>query len=377
MVNFWLKIVLPVLAGTVFISAMSVLKRAILKDRQFSPLEYLIVTFGSSAILFALIYLAVWGVTSPRLLPGFWTAVVLGAAANFLIQFFNAKAASIDAGEVSLTAPLQAMTPGLITGLALLLGEWPGQAGVLGVSLIACGSYVLLWSRTPERWYDYFGPIQRLRYLFRLGRLTPQERSKTLVVSLALGSAAMGTVGLLFDGLYTRRGIDLQGLILASMTLVGLLAASYVVWFLIRPDDAKRGRRGLALALAWTHNASPVPAIRSDGRRDKRIRGERWSEARDALVTNRFLFLLVLVVMSWVLHVLFIQPTYREAYVAYVGTLKRFSVLISVVSGYLLFGEQELKRRLWAAVLVVLGAFFISLDGLPERVSSRFEGLGF
>ena len=198
--TFWLTVILPVAAGSLFIAFSNILKRYLLKDKKVSTLQFMTIGYGLIALLSTTFYVARWGFTVPQtLLPGFWTAVFCGAGANFVIQFLNAKAASIDKGEVSLTAPLQAMTPGLITLLALTLGEFPGKAGVLGVCLMIMGSYVLLWDHAPTYWWEYFGPLKRLRLLFHLQHLTPAERNKTLVVSMALGSAAMGTVGLLFD----------------------------------------------------------------------------------------------------------------------------------------------------------------------------------
>jgi uncharacterized membrane protein len=256
------------------------------------------------------------------------------------MRYFNVKAASIDQGEVSLTAPLQAMTPGLITVLALLLGEYPSRTGVCGIALIAIGSYVLLWDKTPEKWYEYFGPVKRIILLFKLGHLSAVERRKTIVVSLALGSACFGTIGLLFDGLYTRRSVSMQGLVLASMGLVAFLTTAYVIWYWIRPD-AKPGQR--------LGNCFRKPII------------------------------LPILMMGalWVLHVLAIQPTYLHTYVAYTGTLKRFSILITVVLGSLLFKEADFKKRLWAAIIIVAGALLIASDNLPLRLSTKIAGFGF
>lgn len=225
MLQFWTSVFFPVALGSLCIALANVLRRGLFKRRKLSALQFLIVGYSLITAFCASVYVAHWGFTlPPKLLAGFWAAVLCGTGANFVIQFLNAKAASLPKGEVSLTAPLQAMTPGLITGLALLLGEYPSKIGVFGVLLMICGSYVLLWEKTPAHWYDYFGPIRRLRYLFLLKHLSPEERQKTIVVSLALGSATMGTVGLLFDGLYTRRGVDFQGVSLAVTSMIGILA---------------------------------------------------------------------------------------------------------------------------------------------------------
>ncbi|MDP3741675.1 MAG: hypothetical protein Q8R08_05135 [bacterium] len=330
---------LPILLGTTAIALWMVLKRKLMNTRLVSPLQSLILTFASATVISAAVYIVAWGPRIPDMLPGLWRAVACGVAANILIQYFSFKAASIDAGEVSLTAPLQAMTPGLITGLALALGEYPSRIGVSGIVLMAMGSYVLLWERTPEHWYDYFGPLKRAILLFKLGHLSERERNRTMVVTLALASACMGTVGLLFDGLYTRRAVSVQGMVLASTGFTGLLFLVYSVWYRVFPD-------------------SKTDQYISAGLKP----GVRW--------------LIVGMGIMWVLIVLGIQPAYNQTFVAYVGTLKRLSILLSVVLGYFFFREAEFKKRLWAASLIVMGAILIASDNLPARLATRIEGLG-
>ena len=349
MSEFWVVVMLPIVIGTTFMAFNQTLRRFVLKggvtlkEGQISPMQYLTLTNAGICLLFGMIYVGRWGLTMPAVLPGFWRVVVLGATVNIIVQFMYAKAASLDAGEVSLTAPLQAMTPGLVTGLALLLGEYPGRTGIAGVFLMICGSYVLMYAKTPERWYEYFTPFQRLMLLRRWRHLTQEERNKNVVVAISLGSAVIGTFALLFDGLYTRRGVDIQGLVLASMVLVAILAVVYAGWYALWPDV-------------------------KPGKHIERI--------RDVIRDRRFLLVFAVASVLWVGHILSIQPTYNRAFVAYVGTLKRFSVLLAVILGFFFFKEKEFKKRLWAAVLIVLGAVLISMDGLPARLSSRIEGLG-
>ncbi len=344
MLRFWSTVALPILLGTLAIVAANLLKRKILKNNPISPLQYLVILNSLCLIGLAAAYVLIWGFTMPpKLQPRFWTAVALGATADFVIHFLNARAASIDKGEVSLTAPLQAMTPFLITVLAVTLGEFPGRVGCAGVACMIAGSYVLLWEKTPEHWYDYIGPVRRLRQLLYLGRLSPEERNKTIVVCLSLGSAAMGTLGLLFGGLYTRRGGDLQGLFLALIGVTGIMCTAYAVWHIVAGRATPEQRRNF----------------------------------RSLFRGNTLSWLMLITAAIWVAHFLLIQPVFTKTFVAYVGTLKRFSILLSVVLGFVLFKEAELKKRLWAAILIVVGAVLISLDDLPSRVSSGIETLGF
>ncbi|MDP2676845.1 MAG: hypothetical protein Q8O83_04135 [bacterium] len=345
MATFWLTVLLPILGGALVIGFFNIIKRYIMQRTTVTPLQFLTLSFLVTAIVFAMCYYTLWGVTMPALLPGFWVAVFGTTIANVFIQFFNAKAASIDAGEVSLTAPLQAMTPGLITVLAILLGEYPGRIGIIGITLMALGSYVLLFKKTPEKWYHYLNPLRRLTLLFKLRQLSPEERGATIVVSLALASACMGTIGLIFDGLFTRRGINMQGLALGAMVEVGLLALAYMIWYAYKPDS-------------------------------KEIKNPE-KKTIYPLLAYTTLGLLVLIGIFWVAHIFFVNPTYNNTLVAYVGTLKRLQILISVTLGFLFFKEKDFKKRIFAALLIVAGAILISMDDLPGRVSTEIQTWGF
>lgn len=330
---------LPVLFGTIAIAFIGIVRRKVMKAGSVSPLQFLILQYAAAIMVFGAVYIFLWGFTVPDMLPGLWTAVLCGATANTLIQFFVVRAASIDKGEVSLTAPLQAMTPGLITGLALLLGEYPSKIGIAGIALMATGSYILLWEKKPQHWYEYFGPIKRLMLLFKLERLSQGERNKTIVVAYALGSACIGTIGLLFDGLYVRRSLTMQGLIFASMGFVAFLFLAYTVWYTIQPDTKPTKKFYQHL-----QHVALIPIL---------VMG-----------------------ILWVIQVVAIYPTYNQTFVAYVGTLKRFSILMSVVLGFLFFQEEDFKKRFWAAVLIVAGAMLIAADDLPSRISTQIQGWG-
>lgn len=333
MLEVWKQVIIPVIIGSVFSASMDLLRRYSLKGGAFSTLQFLTIWYAFVAFLFGLFYIAVFGWTLPHhLMPGFMVAVLGTTLANLFIQFFKAKASSIDKGEVSFVVPLSAMTPGLITIMAVVIGEFPSRIGMAGVFTMMCGSYILMWEKAPEKWYDYFGPIKRLRLLWNIKNLSTEERNKTMVVSLALGSAALGTIGILFDGLYTRRGADLQGLVLGAMAMVAFLSVAYLLWYFKYPDGSRQGF--------------------------------------SSLFSKKYILGLITISIAWVLTVLIVYPNYNKDYIAYVGTLRRFSILTSVILGSLIFGEKELKKRFWASMLIILGAIFISMDGLPNKITT-------
>src|SRR3989338_1013425 len=102
MLQFWLTVVIPVIFGALAIAGSGVVRRYLLKDKALSALQFLIVAYSFITLMSGFGYVATWGFEMPpKLLPKFWIAVFGGAAANFVIQFLNTKAATLDKGEVS------------------------------------------------------------------------------------------------------------------------------------------------------------------------------------------------------------------------------------------------------------------------------------
>jgi drug/metabolite transporter (DMT)-like permease len=338
MSNF-LSIFVPTLFGSLAIACIGLAQRWAVKGKP-SPMKFL--AWGYTFVVLGLlgVYLAWWGWSWPQhLLPGVWVAVFCGAATNYVIQYLHAKAATYKEGEVSLTTPISAMTPGLITLLAITLGEFPGPLGLTGIACMAVGSWVLLYKGDTAHWWSYLSPLYRLRLIFKYQMLDKVDRERAVVVWLSLTAAAIGTVSILFDGLYTRRGGDIQGMWLAVTILLGILAVGYIIQYALQSPELKK-------------------ASGSTGE---------W----------KFFAALVIFAVGWIIPQWLIKPLYFETYVAYVSTLYRIQVLFGVLLGLLIFKEQDIKHRLGAAVLVVLGAILISADGLPAHLTDKLEIFGF
>ncbi len=334
---FWLGLIV---LGCVCITAIQAVKRLAMKGGAIDPTRFLVWQFSCATALYGALYIFVWGFTWPELGTSFWSAVVGCAFANLFIQWLGTKAASLSAGDVSLTAPLQAMTPGMITLLALSLGEFPGWLGIAGIACMAVGTYYLTWPKQREGWYDWIGPLYHLRRLTQWRSLNAEDRSRTLAISLSLGSAAIGTFGLLFESLYTRRAGDLQGLVLGSTTVCLLLALGYAFAYFVSGGAAK---------------ATPV--------------------------TRHLVFGSLIMGALFVAHWMCIQPGFAHFLTSYVGTLKRLSILFTVCIGVFVFKEAkdrtQLKDRLWAAGFITVGSILIACDGLMTNVVGAVERLGF
>lgn len=323
--------------GSIAVTLLQLLRRYAVKDGRMPVSRFLFSAFTATAIGFVVLYVSFWGFTLPtHLSVGFYRVVLMGALANVAIQGLNAKSMSYPLGEVSYTAPLAAMTPMLLTLTAALTGEFPGVRGWCGVVVMMAGSYLLAFAKPPEKLWHYASPFLRAIALFKAST-DEAERQKAVVTMLALGSAFLGTIGLLCDGLMVRRAGDMQGIIFGSLIIVTILALGYAP-FALRPIPGKSGSREERVLVGLTVSAAFAGL--------------------------------------WVAHILLIQPQFDHALIAYVGTLKRFSVLFTILAGAWVFREQDFKKRLLAGSLVVAGAILIAMDPAPVHLSARLTEFG-
>lgn len=343
--NSFYTVLLPMIMAGIMAAGITVVQRVALQGKKKSFLLFLA---GSQAVLVALfvgIYLMRWGFTMPlHLKSGFWSAVCLGTLMNYGIQYCNAKAKTYDEGEVSLIAPLSAMTPGLITLLAITLGEYPGPRGWAGVFFMIIGSWILLSPKTYTRWWEYLTPLRHIKLALLYRTLDAKNKERAFVVWLMLGSALLATIALLASGLYTRRGGDTQGWWLAAIVLWSILSAGYFLQYLLQDATARKMAR------------------------------EEWSGLKD---WKKF-WLCGLVYACLVVGLTAIEYSlYSVTYVAYVGTLKRLSILFVVLVGAFVFHEHDIRKRSVAAVIIVIGALLIGSEDLPERLTDKLQFLGF
>lgn len=201
-----------------------------------------------------------------------------------------------------------------------------------------------MFKKTLSGVYEYLGPLRELRLLMKFGKEEkPELKGKALVVRISVLCACLGALGLLMDGLFVRRGGNLQGLILGAMTLTAILLIAYCAWYLISPD-ATPAQKANALPYFFT-----------------------------CVGVLLFLGMSIMTIVEY----FFTYPAFDNTYVAYVGSLKRFHILISVILGRVFFGESEFKKRFFAACLILIGAILISTDQIPANLSSKIESLGF
>jgi uncharacterized membrane protein len=204
---------------------------------------------------------------------------------------------ALSVSDMSLAVPIISFSPLFLLVLApLLLGEFPSRLGILGVSLIVGGTYVLGVSRASS---GLFGPFRALM----------REAGPKLM----LMAAAVFSIVAMFE----KAGITRSSAILfvLSENLIAALVMIPVLYFKHRSGFVE----------ARTH----------------------WR----ILLPIGFCVAMMFVCQA---NAMSLGP------VAYVVAIKRLSVLFSVVAGGVLLGEKQLGTRLAGSAVIVCGVFCIA-----------------
>ena len=180
-----------------------------------------------------------------------------------------------------------------------MLGEFPNRWGLLGIFAVVSGSYLLHGEKVK---YGYLAPFRAI--------LTEQGSVLMLVVSVlfsvmaVLGKIAIQHSSPLFFGFFFLAVLDLLNIVLFSLT-------SDIRWKAILASP----RRGLVVGLMLY------------------------------------------------LHVIFHTLAISMTKAVYMISVKRTSILFSVLYGWLMFGESEIRSRFLGAFLMFLGVLCITILG--------------
>lgn len=206
--------------------------------------------------------------------------------------------------DLSLVAPVTSLTPlfMLATG-AVVLGEFPGPAGLVGVAVIVAGAYLLSVSEVRA------GPLAPLRALLR----DPGARAMLVVAFLYSISAAYDKVG-------TR----------ASSPLLWAAAIHAVTALALAPLAVWRHRRREAAVASDATIRRAMPAIL--------LAGVLTAIGAAAQMTALMLTL-----------------------AAYVIAVKRTSTLFGVLLGRSVFREERTGERLLGAAVMLAGFLLVTL----------------
>jgi drug/metabolite transporter (DMT)-like permease len=269
----------------------------------------------------------------------FWLSLAGTTVVNVGIQYFNIRAFAV--ADVSYVKPIQGVTPGLVTLTAIMLGEIPTPIGWAGIVLVSAGVYIHMREGATLR--EFFNPLFVWRAFGSLEGLDEKERMKRIGLKYAWGSALLGTIGLVCDGLLVRYGNPALGLSIEW----GMLGVVYALFLLFGI-----GRRGNELGPYWSRLKRHVPHIVGLG------------------------------VLSGLAPII-LAFAFIEAPIAYVGTLKRLAIVGAVLVAIFFFGEARrpeqrgiLFRRVACVMIIVLGAILIGYDpGQSEIVRRAGEAL--
>jgi len=266
--------------------------------------------FGKKIIDKVDVYIISWGVVFFSL-PFLYAFLVLQGFPSLGPSFGAALAVStvilvfalvlyfkaIKSSDLSITMPMLAFTPLLLLVTSpLILGEVPGLFGVIGILLIVGGSYVLHFQYRHE---GYLGPLKQLIRV-------PGPRYMLMV-------ALMFSIG-------------------ANIDKIGVVNSSPLMW----------------ITMLYTGVAVALTFIMANRTRDLK------SKIRSVW--------LVLGIMGFcnAVALVFQMTAITMTLVPYLIAVKRTSVVMSSLFGFLLFKERGVRERLIGALLMILGVFMIS-----------------
>jgi len=247
--------------------------------------------------------------------PDFLLAVGVDCLLNIIGTTLAFRA--LRSTDLSLAVPMLAFTPLFLIGTAaLILHEIPSAIGILGIIVIAAGSYVL---NTTEGHTGLMAP-------FRAMVRDPGVFSMLVV-------AFLYAVVINFDKMVVTNSDTVFG----SGLVFSLLGVAFLGIFLLKQYIGRFHGR-----IAGGAAADPSPDRTAGAWRDL---------AAAALIVGFFL----------TIETIAINQAYLQQIVPYVSAIKRTSILITVVYGTLVFREKELLRRVSGAGLMVIGVILILL----------------
>ena len=232
----------------------------------------------------------------PPLGERFWLALVTGGTLYAFTLVLYMKA--LKSSDLSITVPMLTFTPlFLLITSPLMVGEFPGIFGLIGIFLIVTGSYLLNINKKSQ---GYFAPFKAL--------LKEKGPRLMLVVAFIWSITA---------------NIDKIGLQNSSPLFWVIAVDIYVALLMLPLCTFRRNRKTAQIRANW----------------------------RALLTLGLFGGLTAVCQMTAISLTL----------VAYVISIKRTSAIGGVLFGYLIFKEKGIRARLVGAIVMVLGVLFITL----------------
>ncbi|MCK4397974.1 MAG: EamA family transporter [Methanophagales archaeon] len=274
-----------------FEATKDVLSKKSLKDIDEYVVAWSLPCFALPFLLPILLFTAI-----PPLGERFWLALVTGGTLYAFTLVLYMKA--LKSSDLSITVPMLTFTPlFLLITSPLMVGEFPGIFGLIGIFLIVAGSYLLNINKKSQ---GYLAPFKALL----------KEKGPRLMLVVAFIWSITANID----------KIGLQN----SSPLFWVIAVDIYVVLLMLPLCTFRGNRKTAQIRANWH----------------------------ALLTLGLFGGLTAVCQMTAISL---------TLVAYVISIKRTSAIGGVLFGYLIFKEMGIRARLVGAIVMVFGVLFITL----------------
>lgn len=322
------------LIATLAIGVYEIYRKYLLNRGIFTEYELRVGQCGIAMVVCALFLLGAggwWDTLAPQAKNStmWWSALTVTTAANIIIQFAGMRSARLL--QASFRAPIAAVTPGLVLFTGIFIGESPSMWGFIGIILIVAGVYAHARERAPLR--EYFVPLCFWLAFHSTKGKSEEEQKKIRGLRWAYVGSLCATFGLMGDGLVARHG----DMLLAVALELGVLTMVYAV---LTPRKPEKDEGEFA------------PFLR-------RLQKEwEWMAGLGVLFSVPFILLGV---------------GFRIAPIAYIGSLKRLAIVITVVGGVWILRESSGTRRILLACVVVAGSMLIAFDPTPAVVMDSLD----
>jgi drug/metabolite transporter (DMT)-like permease len=253
----------------------------------------------------------------PAIGEDLYSAVAVTAVLNIISLALIFKALS--STDLSLSIPMLSFTPVILLVTSyLLLSEVPSPPGVVGICIIVVGSYVLNISSADEH------PLDPVRSMLR-------NRGSWYMLIVAF----LFAVSINFDKIAMLNSDPFFGMALTVLAI---------------------GIAFILISASSLIHAGPCPFRRPSGKES----GASGSDV-GAFPSGKYLPFILIIGLLVAVEAASVNVAYTLQIVPYVIAIKRLSIIFVVLYGTLVFSENETRKRLTGAALMVAGAIIIVL----------------
>ena len=239
----------------------------------------------------------------------FWIAIVLCIPLEIVALLLYVKAIKIS--PLSSTIPFLALTPVfLIVTAYLVLGEKPDQSGLLGIFFVTLGAYLLNIGEWRNGWLE---PLKALK----------REKGSFLMLIVAFIYSITTTLGK--KAVLHSSPVEFAIIYTFLLSLILFL----IVW--IRSGRGSFQRKGV-----WKYPLMGAPTMSRNG-----------------------LFWLIGFFYASMLACQY--SAYALTQASYVISVKRLSLIISIIYGGIFFKEINIRERLLGGVVMLIGVILITV----------------